>query len=138
MWTWKRLILVNSWNVSIFKMRLKVRVDSKVDKPLWSLLDTRKTARFSAPMHNVGLNLIKITQAFLSPRDTVYVLGQLTLSYFLALVSLIPSLMFWTEIESTVHVDLPKRPINQFKPVHQSRQQALKTYCPNIYCVWPM
>ena len=30
---------------------------------------------------------------------------------------------------------LPKRPINQLKPVQQSRQQALGAYCLNIYTV---
>ena len=31
---------------------------------------------------------------------------------------------------------MPKRPINQLKPVHQSRQQAQGAYCPNtIYTV---
>ena len=34
-----------------------------------------------------------------------------------------------------VHIALPKRPINQFKPVQKSRQQALRPYCPNIYTV---
>ena len=34
-----------------------------------------------------------------------------------------------------VHFDLSKRPINQFKPVQQSKQQALRAYCPNIYTV---
>ena len=32
-----------------------------------------------------------------------------------------------------LHVALPKRPINQFKPVQQSKKQALRAYCPNIY-----
>jgi hypothetical protein len=35
-----------------------------------------------------------------------------------------------------VHLDLPKWHINQFEPVEQSRQQALKAYCPNIYILW--
>ena len=30
---------------------------------------------------------------------------------------------------------LPKWPINQFKPVQQSRKQLLRAYCPNIYTV---
>ena len=30
---------------------------------------------------------------------------------------------------------LPKRPINQFRPVWQSRQQLLRGYSPNIYTV---
>jgi hypothetical protein len=34
-----------------------------------------------------------------------------------------------------VHVDLPKLPIKQFKPVFQSRQQALRAYCPNKHTV---
>ena len=34
-----------------------------------------------------------------------------------------------------MHIVLPKHPTNQFKPVLQSRQQALKTYCSNIYTV---
>ena len=32
-----------------------------------------------------------------------------------------------------MHVALPKHPINQFKPVQQSRQQAIRAYCPNVY-----
>ena len=39
------------------------------------------------------------------------------------------------EIKFTVHFALPKRPINQFQPVWQSRQQVLRAYCPNIYTV---
>ena len=39
---------------------------------------------------------------------------QLDISYSLALVHLIPSWLIWTEIEYTVHVDLPK---NTLKPV---------------------
>ena len=38
------------------------------------------------------------------------------------------------EIKFTVHVALPKLPLNQFKPVMKSRQQELRAYCPNIYC----
>ena len=34
-----------------------------------------------------------------------------------------------------MHVALPKPPINQFKPVQQSRQQTLRAYCPNIFNV---
>ena len=34
-----------------------------------------------------------------------------------------------------MHVALPKRPINQLKPVQWSRQQALRAYCPKIYSV---
>ena len=30
---------------------------------------------------------------------------------------------------------LPKRPINQFEPAQQSRKQALRAYCPNLYTV---
>ena len=37
--------------------------------------------------------------------------------------------------QSLVHVILPKGPINQFKTVQQSRQQALRAYCPNIHSV---
>ena len=46
---------------------------------------------------------------------------------------MVPLWLVWTSIECTVHVALPKWPINQFKPVQQSRQQALKAYCLNIY-----
>ena len=31
-----------------------------------------------------------------------------------------------------MHIALYKAPLNQFKPVHQSRQQVLRVYCPNI------
>ena len=41
--------------------------------------------------------------------------------------------LVWTEIEYTVHATLHKLPINQFKQVQHSRQQALRAYCPNIY-----
>ena len=37
------------------------------------------------------------------------------------------------KIECTVNVAMNKLPINYFKQVMQSRQQALKAYCPNIY-----
>ena len=50
----------------------------------------------------------------------------------LALVHLIPS---WADINCMVHVVLPKQPINQFKPVHQSNQLALRAYYPNKYTV---
>ena len=30
-------------------------------------------------------------------------------------------------------VAMSKWPVNQFKPVQQSRQEALRAYCPNIY-----
>ena len=39
------------------------------------------------------------------------------------------------EIKCTVHLALPKRPINQFKLDRQNRQQALRAYCSNIYTV---
>ena len=35
----------------------------------------------------------------------------------------------------TMHVALPKRPINQFNLIQQSRQQALRAFYPNIYTV---
>ena len=37
--------------------------------------------------------------------------------------------------ECTVDIVLPNRPTNQFKLVQQSRQQALRAYCTNIYTV---
>ena len=43
--------------------------------------------------------------------------------------------LFWVEIECMLHVALPKRPKNEFKPVHLSRQQALRANCPNVYTV---
>ena len=33
------------------------------------------------------------------------------------------------------NVALPKRPINRFQPVWQSRKQALRASCPNVYTV---
>ena len=53
----------------------------------------------------------------------------------IALVHLIPYWLFWAEVKCMLHVVLPKRPINEFKLDQQSRQQALKAYCPNIYTV---
>ena len=41
----------------------------------------------------------------------------------------------WSRQISSVHVALPKQTINQFEPVQQSRQQALRPYCSNIYTV---
>ena len=41
--------------------------------------------------------------------------------------------MVWAEIEFIVHVALPKRPMNRFQPVIQSRKQALRACCPKIY-----
>ena len=51
------------------------------------------------------------------------------------LVSLIPFQLIWTENECLMHVALTKRPINQFQPVWQSRQQSLRAYYPNVYTV---
>ena len=39
------------------------------------------------------------------------------------------------EIKCTVHIALPKRPINQFKLDQQIRKLRLRPYCPNIYTV---
>ena len=52
-----------------------------------------------------------------------------------ALIHLIPSCLVCSEIESTMHVALPKQPINQFKPVDKSKQQALRPNCPNMSTV---
>ena len=50
--------------------------------------------------------------------------------------NLIPSwLGSGSEFEYAVNVGLSKQPINQFKPVKQSRQKALRGYCPNMYTV---
>ena len=62
---------------------------------------------------------------------TVYSLDSKTL-YSITLVHLIPSWLVCSETECTVHVALPKWPMNQFKPVQQSIQQALRADCPNI------
>ena len=34
-----------------------------------------------------------------------------------------------------VHGAQPKRPKHQLEPARESRQQALRAYCPNIYTV---
>ena len=52
------------------------------------------------------------------------------------MVHLIPSVLVWAEIVYFVYVALTKWPINQFKPVQQSRQQWRRAYCPNIYTVY--
>ena len=49
------------------------------------------------------------------------------------MVHLILSWLVWAEIECAVNFDLPKWPINQFKPVQQSRQLVLRAYCRNVY-----
>ena len=58
---------------------------------------------------------------------------------------LLASLMQWKicflpgwsgkEIKCTMHVALPKRPMNQFNLVPQSRQQVLTAYYSNLYTV---
>ena len=64
------------------------------------------------------------------------VIGQLNLSYHLAMVHSIPSWLVWEEIECTVHIAPPNRPINQFELVQQSRQQVLRAYCPNMIVLY--
>ena len=58
-------------------------------------------------------------------------------SYSLAycLVHSYSSWLVWAEIECSVYVALPKRPIYQFEPVQQNRQKGLRAYCP-IYILW--
>ena len=68
-----------------------------------------------------------------TPCSTVYRLDSRTLfNYSLALIH---SNSSWLEIQCTVHVALPKRPIKWFQLVSQSRQQVVKAYCPNVYTV---
>ena len=55
------------------------------------------------------------------------------LTLTLNLIHLIPSWLFLAEIKCTVHIALSKWLAYWFQPVWQSRQQALKAYCPNIY-----
>ena len=69
--------------------------------------------------------------------------GQKRTIYIRTTYRLLASLMQWyicflsgrsgAEIKFTLHVALPKRPINQFKPVQKSKQQ--RAYCSNIYTV---
>ena len=42
---------------------------------------------------------------------------------------------FGAEIKITLQVALPKQPTNKFQLDQQSRQQALRAYCPNINTV---
>ena len=57
-------------------------------------------------------------------------------SHSLALVHWIPFCLVWVENKSLVHVALPKQTINQFKPIQESIQQALRAYSPNVYTEW--
>ena len=47
------------------------------------------------------------------------------------------SLSGWSvaEIKCTLQVALPKRSLNQFELVQQSRQEAQRAHCPNLYTV---
>ena len=56
--------------------------------------------------------------------------------YSLTLVHLNSSWLVCLEIERTLHDALHKRPIEQFKPVEQSRQKAQRAYCPSVYAVF--
>ena len=73
----------------------------------------------------------RIKKCCLSSLDYMVLPPQLLFSFG----NSIPSRLVWTGIECMVLVALPKRPINQFKPVQQSRQKALRAYCPDIYTV---
>ena len=53
--------------------------------------------------------------------------------YFLALVCSIPSRLVWAYINRMVHVVLPKRSIDQFKPVQQIRLRVKSLLSNNIY-----
>ena len=66
---------------------------------------------------------------------TQYILGQKAFTFLCSgtFVSFLAGLG-QKSIQCVVHVALPKRPIIQFKPDQQSRQQ-LKAYRPNIYTV---
>ena len=52
------------------------------------------------------------------------------------MVHSIPLWLEWAEMVCALHVDLPRPPINQFKPMQQSRQQAQGAYCPNLYTMF--
>ena len=66
---------------------------------------------------------------------TVYRLDSKALAT-LSFGTLIPYGVVWAEIEYKVHVALPIGPINQFKPVQQSRQQTLKIRQSKINSRW--
>ena len=66
---------------------------------------------------------------------TISISIKLLATISLVLVDSIPSWLVVAEIECTDRFGLPKWPRNQFKPVHQSRQQALRGCPPNIYTV---
>ena len=67
-----------------------------------------------------------------SPRlcllTTVYILGQLDLSYSLALVHSIIFWLIWAEIICNVQFPLPKWPMNKFKPIQLCRHQFCLTF----------
>ena len=65
----------------------------------------------------------------------IYKDSKLSASFMQCYICFLPG---WSEAEMkcTVHVDLPKRPINGFKLDQQKRQQVLRAYCPNIYILW--
>ena len=50
-----------------------------------------------------------------SYNNTVYILGHSILSW-----------LVWAETKMTMNAALPKWPVNQYKPVEQSKQQALR------------
>ena len=52
------------------------------------------------------------------------------------MVHLIPFWQVWAAVVCTVHVALHKRPINQFQPLQQKRQQGLRAYCSYLYTVY--
>jgi hypothetical protein len=55
----------------------------------------------------------------------------------LTLVHLIPFWLVREVIEVTVHLDLPKRPICQFKPVQQSKERNAPPEIISPYCLGP-
>ena len=58
-----------------------------------------------------------------SHNNTVYILGH-SISFWLV----------WAETKSAMNAALPKWLVNQYKPVEQSRKQALRADWPNTYC----
>ena len=90
--------------------------------------------------HEPEIDVLLMARNFAhSSLHSIYIIR--TISSYLAAFQLwyIRILPCWSgaEIKCTVHVFLPKLPINQIKTVMQSRQKVLRAYCSNIYTIGP-
>ena len=112
-------IVIFVWIIFLYKLYKQIFLINILDAAVWKLWHV--WFNFGCFKHICALKLIKYLRDPLKESKTLHSVIYYTVRRLCS--------------KCKMHVALPKHPTNQFHPVGQSRQQALKPYCPNVYTV---